>query len=75
MTLNLAAPGGEVRVQVTRPDGRPIPGFRYADCAPVAGDALDAAVRWKGDLRTLEGEPVRLDFQLRRARLFGFSLH
>jgi len=41
---------------------------------PVTGDSLRHAVRWRGgaDPAAVAGEPVRLRFRLRRARLYSF---
>jgi hypothetical protein len=74
LTLNVAAPGGEVRARLLRPDGTPLRGFDFADCRPITGDALDAPVQWKGRLAEVRGTPVRLEFRLRRAKLYAFSL-
>lgn len=74
VTLNVAAAGGEVRARLLRPDGSPLPGFSFADCRPITGDALDAPVQWKGPLAEVQGKPVRLEFRLQRAKLYAFSL-
>jgi hypothetical protein len=74
MRLNVAAADGEVRVQASDADGQPIAGFRYEDCRPIAVDSLAAAVEWKKPLSALRDQPVRLEFSLRKARLFAFEL-
>jgi hypothetical protein len=74
LTLNVAAKEGEVRVQVVGKDGKPLPGMSYADCRPITGDYLAAPVRWKKPLRAVAGQPVRLEFSLRKADLFAFIL-
>jgi hypothetical protein len=74
LTLNVAAAGGEVRVAATTPAGEPIPGYGLADCAPIGGDALAAAVKWKEPLSKLRGKPVRLVFSLRSASLFALQV-
>lgn len=76
LTVNAAAQGegGEVRVQVTTATGEPIPGFRFEDCRPIADDALAAPVEWKQSPATLRGQPIRLEFSLRNARLFAFEV-
>jgi len=74
MTLNLEAPAGEATVQVLDESGRPLRGFTRAGCPPVSGDALAAPVRWKKPLSALAGQPVRLEFLLKNARLFSFDL-
>ena len=52
----------------------PISGFFFAECQALRGDSLAHTVRWKGDLRALKGRLVHLEFALRDARLYGFSL-
>jgi hypothetical protein len=74
MTLNLDAPAGEVTVQILDPDGKPLPGFTRKDCQPVSGDGLAASVRWQKPLASLNGKPVRMEFFLKKARLFAFEL-
>jgi hypothetical protein len=74
MTLNVDARGGEARVQVVGADGKPLPGYAFRDCAPITGDAVSAPVRWKRPLNRLKGMTVRLEWSLRRARLFAFDL-
>ena len=73
LLLNVDAQGGEVRVQITDADGKPIPGFRFQDCRPIAADSLDARVEWQQSLATLRGRVVRLEFSLRKASLFAFE--
>lgn len=73
LTLNVAAQGGEVRVQITNPEGEPIAGFRFADCQPISADALAAPLIWKQPLSTLRGRSVRMEFSLKNASLFAFD--
>jgi hypothetical protein len=68
------AQAGEVRVQVTDDSGRPIPGFRFEDCQPIANDSLSAPVKWKRPLAELRGQRVHLELSLRSARLFALEL-
>jgi hypothetical protein len=74
LTLNADAVNGEVRVQVTDVAGQPLPGFSFADCRPITGDALEAPVEWKQPLVSLRDKPVRLEFSLRDASLYAFDL-
>jgi hypothetical protein len=75
MSVNVEpAAGGEVRVQVTGSDGKPIEGFHFDDCQPVTTDAVAAPVQWKRSLGELNGRPVRLEFSLKLARLYAFDL-
>jgi len=45
------------------------------DCPEIFGDSIRHTVRWKrgGDVRALEGHPVRLRFSLRDADLYSFQ--
>lgn len=74
ITLN-ARVQGELRVRVLGPEGRPLEGFGFDDCAPIAGDSPDHAVAWRGSPRIPQGQPVRLEFRLIDAELYSFDLH
>ncbi|HJT76367.1 MAG TPA: hypothetical protein VJ739_04120, partial [Gemmataceae bacterium] len=74
LSLNVDAHEGVVRAQVVDREGKPIPGFTFADGEPIRRDALDAALRWAKPLSALQGQPVRLELTLRRARLFGLDV-
>ena len=65
---------GALRVRLLTESGLPISGFFFAECQALRGDSLAHTVRWKGDLRALKGRLVHLEFALRDARLYGFSL-
>jgi hypothetical protein len=68
---------GAFQVEIQDLHGKPLPGFTLDECEPIFGDSLDYTVRWKsaagGDLRGLEGRPVRLRFLLRDADLYAFQ--
>ena len=72
--VNLAAPSGELRVEILDERGTPLAPFTSANCAPLTGDATKLAVRWQGadDLKALIGQPVKFRFTLRRGKLFAF---
>ncbi len=55
---------GSLKVEIQKPDGTPIPGFRLNDCPAVVGDSIEYMVKWNGNvnLETLSGKPVRLRF-------------
>ena len=74
LSLNINAADGEVKVQVVDDSGQPVPGFTFADCQPVSGDSLHKMVRWRRPLTALQGQPLHLEFSLRRAELYGFQL-
>lgn len=73
LRLNVLAPHGEVRLQVTDLHSKPLPGYRFDECVPLKEvDTLDGAVRWKkGDARKLVGKVIRLQIQFRHARLYA----
>jgi hypothetical protein len=62
---------GELKVRLVEDSGRPLPGF---DWISLRGDKLDHAVVFPRKLESLAGQPVRLEFQLRQAQIFGFDL-
>lgn len=65
---------GYLRARLLDPAGRLIPGFGFEDCAEVRGDSVAHPLRWRGDLATLRGKAVRMDFALRDADLYAFDL-
>jgi hypothetical protein len=72
--INLAAPKGELRVEVLDRDGNVIKPFTRENCAPLRGDKTLQAVKWKGtrDLSKLAGQPVRFRFHLKNGSLYAF---
>ena len=67
---------GSIQVEVQDADGSPIEGYALKQCPPIFCDRLRHVVRWEsvgGDLRPLEGKPVRLRFLLRDADLYAFQ--
>jgi hypothetical protein len=72
--VNVAAPQGELRVEVVDRAGRVVAPFTRENCVPLALDRTLAAVHWRGaeDLRELAGQPVRFRFLLRQGALYSF---
>ena len=66
---------GTAFVEVRDTDGKPIPGFTFADCEEIGGNFIDHRAYWKGspDVSSLAGRPVRLRFKLTRAKLYAFQ--
>jgi hypothetical protein len=62
---------GELKLRLLDEAGRPLPAF---DWVSVHGDRLDHEVKFQRPLSSLAGKPVRLEFQLQRAQLFGFDV-
>ncbi len=76
LSLNYASSAaGSLMVEIQDANGRPIEGFRLADCQPIFGDQIDRAVTWtsKASLSRLRGRPVRLRFVLKDADLYSFQ--
>ncbi len=44
LTVNYQAEGGKLLVELQDADGRPLKGFGIADCEPLTGDEVDAAI-------------------------------
>jgi len=67
--------GGHVVVEVQDQAGRAIAGLGAAQCMPINGNYIDTAVAWQegGRLAGLAGQPVRLRFLMRDARLYAFQ--
>ncbi len=73
MTLN-AKVDGRLQVRLLDLDGRPLPGFDVDDHRPIHGDSLAHAVRWPKPLAKVGKKPVRIEFRLENAQLYGFDL-
>jgi hypothetical protein len=66
--------GGWVRIGLTDEEGEPIEGYGLEDCDRISGDTLWEPVSWKGktDLSGFERKPIRLHFEMVRARIYAF---
>lgn len=76
LTINaVTAKKGAVRVELQDAAGKPLNGFKLADCAEITGDEIDRVVRWKNgsDVSNFAGKPIRLRFVLRDANLFSMK--
>jgi hypothetical protein len=72
--MNVDAAGGEVRAQLLEEGDRPIRGFRLADFSPIKTDDIRARATWKRSVQELAGQTVRLEFELRDAKLFAIEV-
>ena len=72
--VNLAAPAGELRVEMLDAAGKTIAPYTAATCVPVHGDSTSARVVWSGapDLAALANRPVRFRFQVTNGALYAF---
>ncbi|HEY1380207.1 MAG TPA: hypothetical protein VGF55_25620 [Gemmataceae bacterium] len=75
LTVNAGAARGAVRVRLLDAGGQPLTDLGTADAKPVTGDVLAGEVQWPKPLAVLRGKPVRLEFTVRQAALFGFEFH
>jgi hypothetical protein len=71
LTVNANAKG-ECRVRLLNLGCKPIEGFDWVE---FKGDLVEHRVNWNKNLNSLVGIPVRIEFQLKNAQLFGFYLH
>ncbi|MBC8289621.1 MAG: hypothetical protein H8E37_04815 [Planctomycetes bacterium] len=64
---------GVVRVRVSDPGRKPIPGLNYDDCQDFEGNSVSHKVSWQdASINDLKGKLIRLEFFLRSADLFTF---
>lgn len=73
LTVN-AAVTGEARLRLTAVDGSPLHGFDWSDGPALHGDSVAHPVPWRGQPARLPAVPLRLEFRLRQARLYGFEV-
>ncbi|MCX7428181.1 MAG: hypothetical protein NTW96_21450 [Planctomycetia bacterium] len=76
LVLNLNASAmGACQVGLLDAAGKDVPGFTVDACDILRGNAVEQVVTWKGssDLAALSGQPVRLKFVMRAAKLFAFQ--
>lgn len=72
--VNLAAAGGELRVEVLDPHDKVVAPFSRENCVAVQADRTLHRVAWKGaeDLSALAGQPVKFRFLLKKGSLYSF---
>lgn len=76
MTINFeSSAAAGICVELQEADGTPIEGYTLNDCAEIFGDSIRHTVRWNGggNVRSLEGRPIRMRFALRDADLYAFQ--
>ena len=74
LVINAQAREGSVAVEVLDCESHPITGLSLSDCDTFSGDNVRHTVTWQGksDLSLLQGQPVRLRFYLKKAKLYSF---
>lgn len=67
--------GGAIRLEILDKDGHPIPGFSKEECEWIVGNSVRHIVKWQGkkELKSLNGEVVRLRFLMRDCELYAFQ--
>ena len=75
LVINADATDGSLAVEIQDAAGSAIDGYALSDCRPLNADAVRHTVRWNGaaGLGTLFGQPVRLRFVLKNAKLYAFG--
>ena len=74
LSINAAAPRGEMRVQATSQSYQPVPGFTFEDSIPFTGDEIAHAPRWKNkSVADLKGHAFGLEIKLNGGVLFGVT--
>jgi hypothetical protein len=66
---------GALQVAILDEDGAVIPGFSLDECDIIRGDSTSHRVAWKSqrDLSELAGKAIRLQFQMRHAKLYAME--
>jgi hypothetical protein len=66
---------GTAFVELQDAEGKPVPGFSFADCEEIGGNFIDQAVNWNRspDVSALAGRPLRIAIRMQRAKLFAFQ--
>jgi len=72
--VNVDAPQGQLRAELTDESGNPIAPFTLDNCEVLSANSTLAQVRWSAgdDLTALAGRPVRIRFQLTNGALYAF---
>lgn len=74
LNVNTSA-SGEARVAILQSDGNEVDGYGLADARYINGDYLEKTAEWRDgntDVSSLAGQPIRLRFDCRGAKLYSF---
>jgi len=73
LTLNVNAPYGSVRVQLTNSGGEAYPGFGFQDSVPFTGDELFHRPKWRGDrsIESLGDVPIHIEVEVTRGEIYA----
>lgn len=76
LTLNIDTSAmGTARVGIYDKNNKPIPGYSIGECDVIQGNYVKKEVGWKNsaDVSSLAGKPVRIYFEMRATKLYGFE--
>lgn len=76
LVLNVDASAvGDARVEILSTNSQPVEGFSLANADTIRGNFIRRTVTWQGsdDVSSLKGQPVRLRFVVRAAKLYAFE--
>jgi hypothetical protein len=75
LVLNADASQGSISFEALDAAGKPIEGFDRDASVTLTTDSIRHSLAWKGhkDLHLLQGQPIRLRFHFRNARLFSLT--
>ena len=65
----------DVKVQILTANHEPISGFGFDDADPITESDLRHTVSWNGlsDVSHLQGQPIKLRFYIKNAKLYSFQ--
>ena len=72
LEVNADASRGSLGVEILSAAGDPLPGYARQDCVAFHSDQVRHAVRWHSTDRLPTGQPVRVRFYLKDAKLYSF---
>jgi hypothetical protein len=73
--VNTEAQNGRVLAEILNAETmEPLPGLSRDECAPLSGDHLDGQLTWERGPNLVGEGPVRVRFELERAKLYAFWL-
>lgn len=69
-------PAGEIKVQISDKEGKPISGYTFSDCSPIRGDELKYPLTWRGktEISISKGKPIVVQFRMNQAKLFALYI-
>ena len=69
------AVNGSLTVEVRNEQGKPQPGFTFADCDIFDGDSVSHTVSWRSqsDVSRFRGKAIQLAFRLKNAQFHAFK--